>query len=255
MNQPNTEYENIEYRTNFLKEVIARIDFVSPVSKLEKELPPTVSKAALSSFPISEPRKAIAQELQVSPKELHTKTTESMEWRFHGKEKEKTLTVTPHSLFVKYKSYSTFEVLRDEFLKITAEFFNAFPDVQCSRLGLRYINNITPPNGNIFEWGDYINESMLSIFQFYPEATHLSRVFNILEFNFEEFQLRYQFGMPNPDYPARIRKKVFVLDLDAYYQGLQNENEVSANLQNFHGKIQELFEHSITDNLREIMNA
>jgi len=61
--------------------------------------------------------------------------------------------------------------------------------------------------------------------------------------------------MPNPDFPAPIKQKIFTLDLDASYQSLQEQVEISTNLDKFHDKIQSLFEMSITANLREILNA
>jgi uncharacterized protein (TIGR04255 family) len=48
---------------------------------------------------------------------------------------------------------------------------------------------------------------------------------------------------------------VFVLDLDAYHQGLLTAEDIRNDLDAFHLRIQELFESSITDQLRGIMNG
>jgi uncharacterized protein (TIGR04255 family) len=71
----------------------------------------------------------------------------------------------------------------------------------------------------------------------------------------EAFNLRYRLGMHNPDYPARIRQKVFVLDLDAYTQSAVDLRGVGCLLDDFHATIQRYFELSITDRLRSLMNA
>ncbi len=60
--------------------------------------------------------------------------------------------------------------------------------------------------------------------------------------------------MYNPDYPAPIKKKRFTLDLDAYYQGFHDKDEIQKNLDKYHDKIQELFELSITEKFRNILN-
>ena len=39
--------------------------------------------------------------------------------------------------------------------------------------------------------------------------------------------------------------------MDAYHNGLQNKEDVISSLPEFHSKIQELFEFSIKDGLRE----
>jgi uncharacterized protein (TIGR04255 family) len=95
------------------------------------------------------------------------------------------------------------------------------------------------------------------MFEFPPEVDRpaLSRVFHNLELSLDAFNLVYRLGMHNPDYPARIRQKVFVLDLDAYTQSLVNIKDVAHLLDDFHGAIQRYFERSITDNFRRVMNG
>lgn len=59
--------------------------------------------------------------------------------------------------------------------------------------------------------------------------------------------------MHNPDFPAPIRKKIFVLDYDAYCEGLQDMEDIKKNIDVFHDKIENLFEENITKKLREKM--
>jgi uncharacterized protein (TIGR04255 family) len=96
---------------------------------------------------------------------------------------------------------------------------------------------------------------MLSTLSLSPKAQFLSRALSTLEFNFGDFNLRYQFGISNPDYPAVIKQKSFILDLDAYYRGIQDAEDIEGTLDKFHDCIQEFFESSITDKLRGIMNG
>ena len=53
--------------------------------------------------------------------------------------------------------------------------------------------------------------------------------------------------MHNPDFPAPIKKKIFILDYDAYCSGILTKDEIFKNLPIFHAEIQRLFESSITD--------
>jgi uncharacterized protein (TIGR04255 family) len=70
-----------------------------------------------------------------------------------------------------------------------------------------------------------------------------------------ELDLRFQYGLPNPDYPSPLKRPSFVMDLDAY---IQAAHELQVSLQHTdraHQCIQSLFEKSITDKLREKMNV
>jgi uncharacterized protein (TIGR04255 family) len=246
--------EDIHYKKNYLKEVIARIDFVSPLTGITEQLPSKISSIVMKAFPIAEPQKATARSFQIAPQEVTAIDEEIMQWNFHGRNREKRLTILPNAIFVQYFSYTEFEVLEREYNSVLAKFFEVFPDAQIRRLGLRYINNIDLKRGKPFSWKEYLNEHLLHIFNFYTQHKDLSRIFNILEFNFNDFNLKYQFGMPNPDYPAAIKRRFYVMDFDAYYQGPQDLPEIYPNLRKFHDKIQELFELSITDTFREHLN-
>ncbi len=246
--------DQIKYRKNFLSEVIARIDFASPIHRIAKDLPSRISTAALKAFPIQEPRKAIAQHLQISQQNVTTENVELTEWHFFGKEREKQLVLVNESLFVTYTRYENYSSFRDDFLNILEVFFKDFPECVPNRLGLRYINKISIQNGDPFSWEEYINASLLSILNFSTNKTQISRAFSNLEFNHGDFNVRFQFGMHNPDFPAIIRQRHFILDYDAYHQGLQNPQDIGHNLDRYHEQIQLLFENSIKDSFRERLN-
>ena len=246
--------EQIHYKTNYLTEVIARVDFAGPILELEKRLDRQVRDVLLKSFPIPEPKEVLAQHVEASKQSLKASHSTFTEWNFHGRDRDKTLTITPNSISVVYKAYDSFEILQSEFLQVTDKFFGIYADAQGKRLGLRYLNNIRVDESNLLDWEPYINAKMLGFLEFYPNAT-TTRAIGLLEFSYDGFNVRVQFGMHNPDYPAPMRKKIFVLDLDAYHAGPLEGNEIASNLQQFHLRIQELFELSITDKLREKMNA
>jgi uncharacterized protein (TIGR04255 family) len=89
---------------------------------------------------------------------------------------------------------------------------------------------------------------------FFDEIKSLARLFHVSVINFEESSLKFQFGLFNPDFPAPIKQKSFILDYDAAYFGLLDNSDVSASLDLFHNKIEEYFEKSITDGLRKKLN-
>ena len=59
--------------------------------------------------------------------------------------------------------------------------------------------------------------------------------------------------MPNPDYPAPIKQKLFVLDYDAYCNLLLSYSDIEQYITQFHDKIKLSFEQVISDALRKRM--
>lgn len=92
-------YDDIDYRTNYLTEVIARLDLVSPIPSLANELPKEISKFALREFPIDEPKRAFTQQIEVAPDRLSTSRTDFTEWNFYGSNRDRRLALTPQFFF------------------------------------------------------------------------------------------------------------------------------------------------------------
>ena len=67
--------------------------------------------------------------------------------------------------------------------------------------------------------------------------------------------VRVQFGMPNPDYPAQVRRPLVVLDLDASISEAHALPRTTIYMDEAHARIQAIFERSITLALREKMDA
>lgn len=256
-----TNLAEICYRKNFLTEVIVRADFVSPFPDFDKKLPTELTEIALKRFPIYEPQQSVEREIQfkIEPGPISTKERTFTEWVFHGKERKKTLRIIPQALMITYTEYERFEDFRDEFLAIFAATCKTFPDARIGRLGLRFINNVNLedlPATSVMDWSAYIHADLLGLFKFASDDyAHVSRVFHNIEFTYDDAQLRFQFGMHNPEYPAPIRRRIFVLDFDAFSQGLLEQNEIEPRLERFHSLIQQLFERSILDGLRQQLNA
>jgi uncharacterized protein (TIGR04255 family) len=256
-----TNLAEVCYKKNFLSEVIARADFVSPFPDFDKKLPTELTEIALKRFPIYEPQQSVERQIEfkAEPGPISTKERTFTQWVFHGKERNKTLNIIPQALMITYTKYVRFEDFRDEFLTIFTATCKTFPDARIGRLGLRFINNVNLedlPATSAFDWSAYIHADLLGLFKFVSEErANVSRIFHNIEFTYDDAQLRFQFGMHNPEYPAPIRRRIFVLDFDAFSQGLLEQNEIESRLGRFHSLIQQVFERSILDGLRQHLNA
>lgn len=243
----------IMYPKPFLKEVIVRFDFSTVVAGLAAQLPPKISNSVLKRFPLLEPKKVQSKEFEISGSELKTRTAEATEWTFYGKEREKRFVVVPNAAIVSIKKYLSYESLKADLVDPLRVMSSELADLTFSRIGLRYVNVIELPEGDPLSWDGYVNEKILGIIDFHEEKQYLSRAFHILEYNFDGQALKFQFGIINPDFPAVIRKRQFVLDMDSYFHGAYDFDQVWSCLDAAHEKIQAFFEKSITDRTRLLM--
>lgn len=248
-------YEEVCYGKPFLREVIVRIDYVAPLEALEKALPAKLGKVAADRFPIAEPGEGFAQELQLGMGEIHHRETRFKQWNFFGKEREKHLSLAAPFMFLRYSRYSTYEALKEDWAALVEAVAKAFPDAKAGRIGLRYVNHIEIDGIQPTEWAGYLSGDLLQATAFFYRPEHLTRLLHLAELRYGDLQIRFQFGMPNPDFPAVLKRPLFILDFDGYVQTAQELTESLGLLDEAHGRIQELFELSITNQLRERMNV
>jgi len=246
-----------KYKKTFLTNVIVRVEFPNPLP-IHENLPPILTKAILGLFPKSEPKKMIGKTIKITPENKFEIEDEldRIEWNYYGKNREKHLVITPDSFFITYKEYESFDNLNSEFLAILEKIFEIFPDIQVNRLGLRYINEIVfQHQTDLLNWEKYLDNKLLSLFSVAKDEDKgkIARGMNNLILNYGDMILNFRYGMYNPDMPAPIRKKIFILDYDAYYEDLQDFFEITDNLIRFHDLIEKSFESHIKEELRMIM--
>jgi uncharacterized protein (TIGR04255 family) len=251
-------YEEVCYEKSFLKQVISRIDFISPLPGLEKTLPPKLTKVLSDHFPIIEPTETLTHQIEfnlVGAGGVQQRQTPLRIWNFYGKDREKQLSLGSQYVFVSYTQYSTYEHLKKEFSSVVAALDDAFRETRAGRFGLRYINNIEIEGASPIEgWEEYITPVLITPPQFFA-GQQLTRLLHVAELKCGDLALRFQFGLPNPDYPSPIKRPSFILDLDAYLQAAHDLGESLQYMEQAHDCIQRLFEKSITDKLRERMHA
>ena len=241
------------YKKSFLNKVVARVDYTANYNLPQKGLPKKVSDEILRLFPIPEPREVIAQQIHITGQGVREIQNKQHHLFFHGKSREKTLCITPEFLYIEINKYETYEKLKDEFILILDK-LSEKEDFSAKRFGLRYINQIKLSDKPLFDWDNYLSHVLLSMFAVSENKNMLSRAFSNLVQQFDDgMLLNFQYGMHNPDFPSRIRQNLFILDYDAYSQGLISCDEVKANIDLAHERIENLFEKSITQKLRELM--
>ncbi len=243
-----------KYPHNFLKNVTARIDFVQNYYEISSAVPSALQEKAKEHFPFMQRKGAMAEQLQiVSETEIKRRHVKENHWFFQSQDGSRTLCVAPNFLWIDYKKYSNFTDLKEAFSSVLDGLYESFPEFSANRFGLRYFNEIDMTDPHLTDWEEFLDGNLLTIFALADDKTKIARAFHNLEMNYGDMHLTFLYGMHNPDYPAPIRKKNFVLDLDAYVVKSQDKESLVGSLQLMHDRIEALFEKSITEKLREIM--
>ena len=71
----------------------------------------------------------------------------------------------------------------------------------------------------------------------------------------EDLVVRLQYGYLNPDYPSVLKRRNFIIDVDAYSVGIIYREDLADFIDNMHLEDQKCFEMMITDDFRKAANT
>ena len=249
-----------EYKKNYLNEVILRIDFPTTPLDIKEDLPIEFLKIILKKFPVPETKELSEKSFTfnlVKDSKMDIKELDIVkEFWFYNDNKKKSITISKKYIYFNYKTWdkSSYNELESMFQDIVAVLFSKY-EVQVTRLGLRYINHIKIGSPEIAptEWDGYLNPNVISIFDMNDGRFEVLRAFQNLELILSDIKIRFQYGMHNPDYPAPIVKRLFILDYDGYCEFLQDQKGLMDNLKKINEEIVKLFKKSIGPELEADM--
>lgn len=248
-----------KYKKTFLSQVILKLEWTQDIGGHFEKIPKELEKVLLENFPLAEPQKIKtgSVRVQLQSDETEVQSEESTLYVYFSKDRQQKITISKNFLLIEYQTYQSYSLLKEQALKIIDIHQKSFPQILVSRIGLRYINNINFNTDKLpLSPMDSLNSKLLTAEEFPNENDPLTRLFTVISTKFgDDYNLNFQYGLLNPDYPAAIKAKNFILDLDAFYTGSTESQEFEKRLDSFHNKIEEYFESSITDKLRSFMNG
>jgi uncharacterized protein (TIGR04255 family) len=245
------------YKKNYLSKVILRIDFIKSIelSKLR-----SYADSISSIFPLS---KQIDGEegyfdLNLQTKQLNQHTNKIVSWVFTDKNSTKNLQISPSYLFIEYLKYKNSTDLINDVEKVVNVFINSFGVKTIKRIGLRYLNEIELHNEKDYlKWDKYIANDLLGAISFANNSEFsVSRSMGQLVFKDGFNIINFNFGVWNDDYPNEVNRKSFVLDYDCYSNipvDLSDTSIVDV-VKEYNSKIEKIFELSISDSFRGLLN-
>jgi uncharacterized protein (TIGR04255 family) len=245
------------YRRPIVNQVIAKIDFASPI-EIEPGGPPGLVLVTLKKkMPIVSQGEITTSEVRFTPKGTQVQQQTATQWTYAAPDRLTEVKISKYAVLITYQgaAYKDFEDLAATFRPCVEAIFRCFPDLQAKRIGLRYIDKLElkddePP------WSTFFHETLGTKLPLDSRITgDLARDMRLLEYASAEGRLRIQFGQQGPDYPAPIKRSVFTLDWDASTDSLSTCDEIFSALDGFHKRINTLFEGVITKALRDRMGV
>lgn len=241
------------YKSNFITEVIFRLDFAAPVDSIQKQSNNELTKSILKHFPIQEVQDIPINDFVINRdgRAVHTNKS-TREFRYFSRNREKNLQLSTEFFVISFREYKSFGDFQDKVLNVIEMLF--LSNVKVRRMGMRYINQIkcTENPSDPTDWNGWICDKLISNIEFHDLKNEYSRILSTLEFSLEDFNLRFQYGMINQNYPGKIKEKLFLLDFDAYSEGYyETKQEIISFMEKAHNNIVEMFEKSIEEKLRK----
>lgn len=126
---------------------------------------------------------------------------------------------------------------------------------ELTRVGLRYVNQVKPGNGDPLDWGDLIAPALVdaTIGIAGDQTRRISKSFHELRLTHEDYRMTVRFGLHNEDFPNPVAQREFILDFDCSSAGLTEAVDVPEVLRRFHRAAEVEFERSIGEGLRRDM--
>lgn len=254
MNQDVNDYK---YEKNFLSRVIFRVDYPKILDLDLKEPTAEFQKNIINKYPKVKEKHIDNVKFKLA---LNGKDTGSSEkqtelaWEFTDKENKKRVFISSDHVSIEYINYySGFTEIYDDINLIINNLIEFYPVKIANRIGLRYINEIEL-DGSRFEWSNILKPHIHNpTTEFIPQTDNVLRSMHSLDVREDEFNLKFQFGMWNSEYPSPIKRKEFVLDYDCILKKEIEITEVFPISDELHNIIKKWFENSIDDGLREKM--
>jgi uncharacterized protein (TIGR04255 family) len=171
---------------------------------------------------------------------------------------KRTLTLTPDFLAVEYAAgaYDHFVELKEQIGFVLQAFRDNFESVQFTRIGLRYVNEITRSEGDALDWAGLINPDLVtSVKAGLHNGLRMTRSAHQLIALKDDITVILNYGINNPDFPNVVARRQFVLDLDCYISGVVESGDVEQRIKDVNGLAEKIFENSIGDDLRTEMGT
>lgn len=251
------DYSNICYKNSCLSQVIIRLDFLEFINSkcLFNE---DVEKVLLPNYPKMGMQQIIrfqTMNFTVDPEGAKTERTrqDGIQQEFVNSDGNKIILANKY-IVLEINKYASYEIELNKFVPVLKAIMTK-TQLTAIRTGIRYINEFghngikvqksyfTMPSAAFVDTKILNGEKAIPI-----------RTMALNEYAVGDMRLNFRYGQYNPQYPQPIKQISFVLDYDCFCEeSLRGLESMLEHINRGHEAIQELFESSITEKLRRVM--
>lgn len=248
-------YDSICYTKSCLSQVIIRLDFLEFIEDGILS-DPSLEREILKSFPKKGMRQIVRyQTMNVSDGPQGAKaektTREGSQQEFADAEGNKII-ISNKYIIAEINKYTKYEDVLSVFAPVLRKLTDMV-QLTSMRTGIRYINFFNETT--IKPQKNYFVPEIGSLLVTNQKNTKCIRSMAMNEYKIDDMHLNFRYGMFNPTYPQYIKGLDYVLDYDCFCdEAVSGIETMIAHIQKGHDNIQDMFENSITDKLRKVMN-
>jgi len=250
----------VHYQNNYLTNVILRLDF-EPIQILREsikvEAKPEFSARLAAVYPLVAGQPTATLTVNVGPtgSGINQQIT-GIQWHHRKVENgTKVIVLGPDFLAVEYgkNDYDHFPPFRQEVATALEALQVLYTVPRFNRIGLRYVNDITIPEGNALDWdGIIVPDLITAVLAGKESEASVVRSMHQLQARQGERDSVITYGLHNPDFPNTLARRSFVLDYDCSQSGVEAAQALQV-IDGLNKCCETMFEHSIQSDLRDKM--
>lgn len=202
------------YSKNFITKVIFRLDY-EEAADIENESLDGIRGKMSGLFANFEQEKFFVSTIEFKEGLQNPVTKSSKLWILRDETGTETLAVNKDFLTLEVSSYANFTKFFGRVNSIFSLLRECYTLGIVKRVGLRYVNEIKIDESNPTDWQNYIQKELIAPIHFFDSKEgELARELVQISLNKEDCSIGLVAGMWNSEYPVRISKKEFILDID-----------------------------------------
>ena len=256
------EYSSVCYKNSFLTQVIVRVDFAQFIQtnmvfdeNIEKEILKIFPRRGKDQIIRFNSINVVFDQKNNGLPNANGEIIEGIKREYFTNDGGSKLILTNKFIIFEINKYVSFELHKQWFQSILLALFQK-NRVSATRTGIRYIN-IFDTSKIKLQKKYFASEIASSLYVRIAEeqTPRLIRSMHMAEYRVDEMTMNFRYGMFNPEYPNFLKKNDFALDFDFFSNEIiDSSDEILQVLDKGHNEIQSMFEQSITDSLREVMD-
>jgi uncharacterized protein (TIGR04255 family) len=247
------------YERDFLSRVILRADFTGSPISLPNE-PSEFTRKVADRFPVatSTPVRDVMFNVTDVGGAIVNNHDRGHQWS-HRKSVDGTIVVILEADFISLEygpaDYKGYAQIAEDFAYIADALGESFGIPEFSRVGLRYINEIRLP-GRALDWDGVIAPGLISttLHRVVADGRLQRSMHQLCELHGDD-QVLLTHGLFNPDFPAPLVQKHYIIDIDCSRNGQISAGDSKAVVKRLNSLAASTFEGCIDEKLRKEMGV